>query len=508
MALQITDNPGFYPSKLHEFIDRRLVQGEPVEIDSQLATTRKICKTVSIAVAGAGRIPTFVVNLALGERWGSRYGIGIPLGVTHGAGFGAIVTWTLSSLIDDTTYKHPPELQAVLKKERSMLGKLGLLATSTIFGVTTLIPIAFIVYISSNRNIVMPIIILTCEAGLPVYGNYLLQNATIEKAKMSGINKKLLNIKEDLVNHIRSSGLIISSLSEEKRVELINLHEKLKENPDSMTRVTNYLFNTLKLEHRQARTMTMGDLCVTVLGGLITAGHLGFQAYIAKRGGEALFKSSAVGYSLGGMVIIGNSFLDRLGIINRAKQTYHALKDLCTGERRVMIEEEFSPKLAYASKSLAIAIAFFGWGVSVEAGYTFLTGPLRIAAQVVSSMADVLLISTGALFVAEQVIRRNILKISRDDVTIQNILELSDDIKKLIRAIEDCTYLEFSRFLRALPNDKIEAFLAKAKLTSRELDEYIDRNLDQLPISASSGSSPVKHPVMLGTNLEEVVTVN
>ncbi|NGX36526.1 MAG: hypothetical protein K1000chlam1_01372 [Candidatus Anoxychlamydiales bacterium] len=466
------------------FVDNRLIKRD-LEIEESMATQtlRRSLQVAGIAISGLGKVPFIPINLKLKSLQDFR----VVLAAGNTLGFWALGSWSALNIIDEIYGPLTPEEKRLFSDRVNCLSKTASVASSVILSVTSQAVIAYLAYTYNNNNILMPIAIMASDTSFPFYSTLLSARKVFQKQSFSEFEKKLNQMKLEMMNLIEGNRKIFVEMQKEEKIDYLDAFEKIKDKEAKKDRLEEYLplvFKECSIS-KQSKVQKFGRTFFGVNGGHFTLNHLALLGIVAYTGGNLITSSSMGGSIAAALTILSTMYLEGTSMVKTSQRFFDGIYDFITSRKNPTLSEQLSPKLTFSLKAIGLLISVLAWGPSVEVAHDYIDQfAFRTYMQIASSLAVTLLISTAILDIIDQVVEKKItISGSKEDRT---ILEINKKMKRLARVIKKSPLIEFAKFIKVIPQDLLANIQKRCKIASSELDGYIseqDQNFEEgLPL--------------------------
>ena len=435
---------------------------------------RKAVKRISqgIALLGgfAARIPFISVPLQYaGEN--KVYGIILVYGNT--ASYGSVISWCLLKMVN-------AEFDPLSKQKSSSNDcQRGLLKTFLIgVGLAAQIPFAYMSYVYNHRNIIFPISVFVMDSSFPIYSLMLTSEEIIKRRHLSQVERKLHQFKQLLISrleinhHTLVSGDAAGRLNYIERLQHI---KQLNETPDHQ--IKEYFAVLLSIAPNAPSTdhwLVRGGRHLLARGtgaaiGLSQLFFLGTLSYLATK---EITDNSIACYGVAGFITTCNAYLNMGMVIQTCVKTYDYTIQFFKGQRPTSLASIFYPKLKKALLILGLATVGLSYSGPMQVCQDYYTGNTRITMQALSVIGTIMMAGYAVTDLIEDLI--NHLALMHSDPHLRQLAEINQEIKRLLTLIDKSPLIEFTQLLNLLPAELIDHWRAKLKLTSENIQEYLE----------------------------------
>ena len=359
-------------SQLYGFLRSRIVRREPVP---QEPTSKIVARTAlqvfAPVVAMWGNVYYFPVNM---QAAGGNAVLGYTLCTGSSVAVLSLDSWAMWSLIDEYLGQKFPEERRMMRDQFSCCAKTAIGVVSFATGLIAQSSIAYVAYISNDRQVLPPIILFCSDSPLPIFSCKM----SVERLLLSRKNEleqDLNRCREGFVQRLAGNRVAFLRLDHAEQMAFVRrvsggearaaaLEEEgieavralLEQDPEEVVESGCYRFS-------KNAAFVLGCALATVHQSML--GAVGYRAGVEFAQDSETLDPEALGYSLAVIVALANLYLNGSSVANNATGLFQGAVDFCNGDYVPNMAEQLRPTASWIIRAIGFVASVFSFGGSI-----------------------------------------------------------------------------------------------------------------------------------------------
>lgn len=463
------------------YIYNKMIEKIPTIESSERRIGRRFLQICAILGGFGARLTNMNIPLKFaGEN--KFYGGLLVYGNT--ASWGSVVSWCLLNMINNLTATEPLEEERLRESKISNCTKLILKTSTLVIGMLAQSPYAYISYLYNNRNIFFPIVVILIDSAYPSYSLHLTIEKVLKKRNLSQFERKLSDIKQDLITCLEYNySTLVGKDIEERRIYLEQLRkiiDQTDENGGALStreKVKNYtahlLTHSIIIESESSR-IKAGRVFVRGCGWALAVTQIYFAGVLSYNATKEISDNPYARYATTTLITGCSAYLSWDVLAKSPIRAYDFVVGLFNGKNSKDLASVVQFKIKLCLQLLGLITISLSYAVPLQVCEDYFTGDFKTYMQINGVLEAIIIATVAISYLIDEGIVHSGLKSKEWDI--KSLVELNFQLKKLISLIQDSPIIDFAKILEILPPDLTEAWLRRVEISSEALQDYINSN--------------------------------
>ena len=477
-----------------KWVGNRMVLQIPIEESKSHIIMRKILQLVSIAVSCGGPYPLANISKKVSDGTLDKV-----LVIGNWASFGALDIWSWQSVIESELRTKSEEEKDL--DEKPSCCKKAIKVAAFFLGVSSQIPLAYLAAVYNPANPLLSVFLtLASETGPTLKSIHSTLDEIRIRRSLNAEEKELKRLKDQLSSRIdeNQSALIELGLSErtEYLQRLLSIKDLDSQDSDKIKKYLTLILTPIKPRRIHVESLPVKGLryIATATGAALSVARLAMFAVTTFQATKFLTEDNVACGISAGIVTASNAYLT-VDVLNKvANATAQRIFGSCCGRVKPNLAFHLRPKLTTALKLLAMGFVSMSWGPLVEVGQAYFPENLSMTMKITLSIGAVMLVANAMDSLVDDLILAGVRTWGREEEKL--LLRVRQQMKQFIDILNRSPMLEFAKFAKALPENILLEVLTDLKMTSENLDRYIESKIDRPRLLQLEGITELEVPLL------------
>lgn len=458
------------------FVSRRLISELlPHESTCHLIARRSL-QVFGPLIACAAKLSFIALSVAAA---GSNEVLAGFLSYGNVTAFSIVISWCALCMIRDLMAPKGDEVQALESSQASGWRKTTVAIISIAFGILAQFPLAYLVYVYNNNNLLMPIAVMVSDPWFPVYSTWMGLNKLFAKCGYSPFEKELLASKEEFTGRLREFQQQLNYMDASQRSSYRSGLTAIAEDVLNQNPAWAYVkkMNERKVDniprpspmYRGLEYIIFGFGLVYLISQYMVIGRTGFAGW------KLIEDQPIFDYIMTGPIIASYFYITGKSIPDAAVRLFGLASSLVCCNYQPTLAQRIMPKLGITLTLFTLFTTFLAWGPNKEISTDYFNGGLKYFMLATAPAAVVLLTTSILLMVMDILLEHYIEK--RGTADEKEDIKLKWKYDELCRVLDTCSPSDFAKFLKEVPEEDLDLISSNAEDIVQRLDKYLSQPL-------------------------------